>query len=149
METMILEQPEIVSLSPKEKICMQRLASSRRRSTFKHLDNMDEIHRDVMEALIMSDQAKNGYFQPIISIPTDLIDESVFYKNLNDFTSAEIFFTFNERKFHSTLSENKWKLDDKKRMNEIENTQKEMSRAAKIMDMITFQRNQKNKKKEE
>lgn len=147
------KQPKTIGLTNKESIHMQRLASSRRRAAVNYLDNMDDIHRDTIEALHMAYQARpnNGkqwFFQPILSYWSEKINDNNFYKLLNNFTKADVFFVLNQRIFRKTLLENKWNFDHTKQMKEVKNNEIEMERAAKIMDNKTMEFLIKNKKKE-
>lgn len=137
-----------ILLTPQEQSAMQRLASKLKRSAIKHQDNMDNVHRDVIEAFMMSDQAmtsdqaKNWFFEPVLFTSSN---KSNFYKNIKTFFDAELFYNLNERIFRSTLK-NRWELDDEKQMKEIENTKEEMDITTEHMDRFTFESINKRKK---
>jgi len=144
---------QLIELTDKESVHIQRLASSRRRAAVNYLDNMDDIHRDTIEALHMAYQArpnneKKWFFQPVLSSWSEKINDNNFYKLLNSFTKADMFFVLNQRIFRKTLIENKWEFNDVKQMEEVKNNEIEMWRAAKIMDNKTMEFFIKNKKKE-
>ncbi|MDD3262358.1 MAG: hypothetical protein PHR61_00775 [Candidatus Absconditabacteria bacterium] len=148
-----VQQLKTIELTEKESIHIQRLASSRRRAAVNYLNNMDDIYRDTIEALNMAYQArsnneKKGFFQPILSCGSEKINDENFYKLLNSFTKADVFFVLNQRIFRKTLLENKGEFDYVQQMEEIKNNETEMHIAARIMDNKTIELFRKNKKKE-
>lgn len=131
-------------LKPRQTERMQHLASSVRRSVVAYFDNMEDIHNEVMETLLMSEQARQGYYEPLLSIESREWSEWDFYKSIDTFPKAEKYFNVHKNIFNSTIA-NKVGLDDNQRKKEIDNSNTEMDRAARIMDTLT-RKNTQNKK---
>jgi hypothetical protein len=150
-----------IAINPNQQFYFGRLSSSIRRSAISHLDDMNQIHQETMEALKMADLARKWKREQILSVSSDPksissnqtsvswtpTKEKNFYQHLNTFSKAEIFLNLQQSIYQTTLLKNKGNLDDKKQMKEIENAETEISRAARIMDILT-QEKIRNKKKE-
>lgn len=127
------------SLTKQQLLSYETIAANIRRKAVNIFETIEEIHNEVLEALLMAKEARDWTLEPIpLSIPKkNYIKDDILEILGDDYQKVDSFFRIQESIVRKTIHSDWLDLDSDEQVEEIFNAQKEMSKANKKLDIIT------------